>query len=604
MQRKPLVLAMVSAGFLVVSALVNTAVGQTSLNQGNALDNPLQQQGGGLPRALDGRIMPGGSGNALDANLAIGSSGVRDIRNYQGYRPDYQVGNLLVTGSIAGGKNFRGQVGYTAAADFRGEVGADEIFPALRGSGLSQIQFINSGLANDRYANARGMGYYEYRRDYTPALQIYNTSQAAEINQDRIRLDRTNAYTSSRNLYDTAVNASSLRLIMEESETGGETSMRSVEVSPIQGIYTWAIEPGTSYTGFSLFDRAALLSDARAGGTDMSQLGAAYETPTARIPPEQMLNGMIEATPDTLNRLDTRIEGNIFQEDQEDQMDAYERVVRELVERYGDDENVKLDVNPEVLARVRKELDEIRALTMGYEVESDFEFEEQLDPFDDSLTQPETKTEEPEESSESEEDSADRTETEEEKQVRLKEERAERLEQAAALLRNGGRVESFSEGQIGRIAQLMKSGEDLLRKGSFFNAEARFDQVLRINPGNPLALYGRANAQLGAGLYLSAALSMRKLYMSYPELIGTSISPSFLPSETRLRFTRLKLLERIQRGKDLSSYGLCLAYVGRLLDEPASISEGLSYMEGDPNDAVLADLIRRVWLEKKNAPEK
>ena len=578
------------------AAITSSVVGQQSSGQGNVLDSPLDQQNANSFRPGTRNTAPSGSGSVLDANLAIGADGSRNVRNYQGYRQDFQVGNLLVTGSVAGGKNFRGQVGYTAPSDFRGVVGADSIYPALRGSGLSQIQYVNSAMSNDRYANALGMGLYEYRRDYTPAPQIYRTSQVAEINQDRIRLDRTNAYTASRDLYETAVNSASLRLVEEEREDRDTPVLLSVETTPFQGLYLREIEPTAfSLTELDMYGRAALLSDARARGLDRRELGLVYETPTADVPPEQMLNNLLESAPAVGDQLDTRIQGNLLQQD-EDQFDAYERVVRELVQRYGSDDSVKLDVNPDVLARVRAELDEIRALTMGYELAPSIDFDSDQNLLDVTPAQPADATTRPEEEP-SDSSTPPDDETEEEMRARLKAERIKKLEQAAALIRNGGRVNSFSEGQIGRIEQLMQAGENFLRTGSFFNAESRFDQVLRINPGNPLALFGRANAQLGAGLYLSSALSLRKLFMGYPELIGTSIAPEFLPSETRLRLSRLKLLERIERGKDLPSYGLCLAYVGRLLNEPTTVSEGLSYLADDSASAALADLLRRVWLE-------
>ena len=591
------VLATAWVGFLVVGVQVHPAVGQDALGQGNALDNDLAQTN------FSGDILgvagydSSGYGNVLDASLGISSDGSRDLRNYRGFSPDFQVGNLLVTGSIAGGKNFRGQVGYTAPGDFQGVVGADEIYAALRGSGLSQIQYVNSALSNDRYANAMGMGLYEYRRDYTPAPQIYNVTQASEINQDRIRLDRTNAYTSSRDLYDTAVNSSSLRLVKNSSDSDDEHTYFSLEASPVQGLYVRQIDMGVSYSGLSLFDRAALSAEIRRGGVDLDELGFAYRTPTARVAPEAMLNAAIESPKSTGGRLDNKIEGNILLQNSNDSLDAYERVVRDILLSQTDGDEIDIDVDPKVLARVRMELDEIRALTMGQDLHVSYLDEQAPGSIKDMIVPSTTQGEEPEEQ-EKPTGSTQQYETEEEERERLKQERIIRLEKAAELLRNGGRIESFSEGQTGRIAQLMAAGEELLREGSYFDAESRFDQVLRINPGNPLALYGRANAQLAAGLYLSSALSLRKLYTSYPELIGTTLAPEFLPSETRLRFTKRKLNQRIQRRKDLPSYGLCLAYTGRMLEEPITISEGLSYMVSDPSDAVLADLLGRVWLER------
>lgn len=576
---------------------------QNALGSGNALgDGNALGAGNGLNTRKNGNARSDGSvgigtsgyGDALDSSLYIGANGVRDLRNIQGFRPDFKIGNLMVTRSVAGDKNFRGDVGYTASSDFRGWVGGDSIFNELQGSALSQIQYVNSPLANDRYATALGMGLYEYRRDYTPAEQIYTVSQAAELNQDRIRLDRTNAYTASSDLYDTAVNAASLRLIRENSEDG---QLLSVEATPLQGVYSRVIGDGSIYSGLSFYDRAALASEIRSGDSEADELGMPFETPTASIAPEAMIDSSIRGDLQIGDQFDGRIEGNILAEDPNAQMNAYERVVRELVMRYGDDESVHLDVNPEVLERVRQELDELRELTMGLELSPAARNQMlEIKPTRPGRTDGDDQGAGATLGTDDSEPILRSSETEEEKEERIRAERSERLSRAAELLRNGGQIGSFSEGQTGRIQQLMAEGERRLKFGEFFDAEARFDQVLRINPGNPLALYGRANAQVGAGLYLSAALSLRKLYSSYPELIGTDLAPEFLPSETRLRLAVAKLHERIERGNDLPSYGLCLAYVGRLIEEPELISEGLAQMDLSEGDQALAALLRQVWL--------
>ena len=578
---------------------------QDALGSGNILDNQL----GGDSRSSSslGAFGTGltGQGDTLDASLYMGANGVRDLRNAMGSSIDFRIGNLMVTGSVAGSKNFRGDVGYMASSDFRAPVGSDAIFNELQGSALSQIQFVNSPFSNDRYTAAMGMGAYEYRRDYTPAEQIYTVNQASEINQDRIRLDRTNAYASSRNLYDTAVNASSLRLVENEDKSG----LYSVEYTPLQGIYTRKLDGGTLYTGLSFYDRVALASSIREGET--LGVGDTFVTPLSSIAPEAMLDRSIAGDIQFGDQAENKIEGNILSVDSESQMDAYQRVVRELVVRYGDDESVRLDVNPEILEQVKEELDEVRELTMGLDLSMDLSQYDILpvqDPMSDESTDASIGTDS--DAPEGDTDLLDTfdpgSETEEEREERLRAERTERLDRAAEIIRNGGRVTSFSAGQKGRIRQLMIHAEERLKERDFFDAETRFDQVLRINPGNPLALYGRANAQLGAGLYLSSALSLRKLYTRYPELIGTDLAPEYLPGETRLRLAVSKLKQRIKRGSDLPSYGLCLAYAGRLLDDQALIRLGFSYMDLSESDEILAELLGNVWLTddaEVDAPE-
>ena len=582
---------------LMLTEPVPSARAQDALGAGNVLDNKL---GGasrnGRPSNKQRVTGYSGYGDALDASLYLGANGVRDLRNAESTRLDFRIGNLMVTGSLAGGKNFRGDVGYTASSDFRGRVGSDAIFSELQGSALSQIQFVNSPLANDRYAAGVGVGLYEYRRDYTPAEQIYTAGQAADINQDRIRLDRTNAYAASRNLYDTAVNASSLRLITEQSRNGDR--LLSVESTPLQGIYTRVLDQDTLYSGLSFYDRAALATGFREG--EVEDVGDSFQTPISSVAPESMINSAIIGDIQIGDRSDNMIQSNILQVDPDAQMNAYERVVRELLLRYGDDDSVRLDVNPDVLERVKEEMDELRELTMGLEISSaarptDTDDRESDDRGTTSILDGSTE-DSVDDSGADDSAGTNQALTPEEREAKVRADRLERLSRAAERLRNGGDINSFSEGQTGRILQLMTQAEERLKEGDFFDAESRFDRVLRINPGNPLALYGRANAQLGAGLYLSSALSLRKLFTGYPELIGSDLAPQFLPSETRLRLSLTKLRTRFERGSDIPSYGLCYAYVGHLLDEPEVISVGLEHMEELESDQLLAELLRQVWL--------
>jgi len=572
---------------LAMTCLVQPVCAQDALGDGNALGSGSSWNS---PNRFRGSNQ---TGQALDGGLYVGANGVRDLRNAPAPRIDFNINNLMATGSLAGDKNFRGDVGYLAPSDFRGVVGADSIYGALQGSALSQIQFVNSPLVNDRYSPGVGTGLYEYRRDYTPAGQIYTTTQASEINEDRIRLDRTSAYASSRNLYDTAVNASSLRLIREESK---DQRLLSVEATPLQGIYTRVIDDSTLYAGLSFYDRAALASSVRAGETSM--VGTPFRSPLSASesgesgePDERF--GLSD------RRINNRIDSNIIDSAGDDRADAYERVIRELVMRYGDDDSVRFDVNPDVLERVRKEMDELRELTSGSSSLLPPLRSDESDEGNDGTTAPPDPGEEVEDTG----SDANQPATEEEEAEARRAESLRQVERAAEIIRNGGSVESFSAGQSGRIRELMALAEERLKNGEFFDAEAQFDQVLRINPGNPLALFGRANAQLGAGLYLSSALSLRKLYGLYPELAGTDLAPDLLPNETRLRLSVSKMIERIQRGKDLPSYALCLAYIGRALKDRELMTEGLTLLDENEGSAMLAEFLMQVWLDEGTTVE-
>ena len=112
--------------------------------------------GGGSAGAQDAL----GTGDALDANLNPQSGGW----NAPTRAVDFYRRNLLVTGNVAAGRGFRGSVGYTAAADFRGAVGSDDLFRFRADSALSAVPFVNLGTTYERLRFGQDLGLIEYRR--------------------------------------------------------------------------------------------------------------------------------------------------------------------------------------------------------------------------------------------------------------------------------------------------------------------------------------------------------------------------------------------------------------------------------------------------------
>ena len=162
-----------------------TAAGRgAAMGDGNALGGQTFRwsRSGGSGRAL-------GSGNALDANSQVGSGRA----NSTATPTDYNARNLVVTGNVAGGRGFRGAVGYSADTDFRGKTGSDDTFSFEAGSAYSSVVFGSSGMARDRFLVAQGLGAFEYRRPSTP------DSVTMDQTDSRLRLDRaSNALSLGR----------------------------------------------------------------------------------------------------------------------------------------------------------------------------------------------------------------------------------------------------------------------------------------------------------------------------------------------------------------------------------------------------------------------
>jgi hypothetical protein len=150
-----------------------------------------------------------------------------------------------------------------------------------------------------------------------------------------------------------------------------------------------------------------------------------------------------------------------------------------------------------------------------------------------------------------------------------------------------------------------------MSRGEYFRAEERYGSVLQVLPNSATALAGVANAQLGAGLHVSSALSLRKLYAMHPEMIDTHFGAEVMPSAVRLEAALASARERLDAANrpgaspDLQSdrfdFGLVIAYVGFQTDRPAVIREGLDAMRvARPDDAMLG-LLQRVWLPPADA---
>tara|TARA_Y100000589_G_scaffold139965_1_gene133692 strand:- start:797 stop:1927 length:1131 start_codon:yes stop_codon:yes gene_type:complete len=362
----------------------------------------------------------------------------------------------------------------------------------------------------------------------------------------------------------------------------GDTVPVAIESSDLQGVYRRPVFfRGVNYGTLDTFQRASLLGSISRGEISREDVGSPYMSSTGAVPAELLLN------PDFGNSGSE----NEASSGDNNTLDAYQKAIRQMVTTYADRDDVSMGVDPALVDEIRNDMERLRrvALEMNPDQggsQDDFDLESYILSLEESDAGDQQSAPE-----------APENESAEEREERLeREERQAFIERSLEIIRNGGAIDSFLEGQQGRIRTLMEKGEALLRRGSYFDAEQRFDEILTINPGNPLALLGRATSQLGAGLYLSTAFSLRKLFTNYPEMAGMVLDEQFQPNVIRLKMAENKLRTRIDRGTDLSSYGLCLAYVGKLLEEPEMIEEGLALMDQTDADVFLSRFLEKVWL--------
>lgn len=147
---------------------------------------------------------------------------------------------------------------------------------------------------------------------------------------------------------------------------------------------------------------------------------------------------------------------------------------------------------------------------------------------------------------------------------------------------SGGKVETYVNlGAPGTdsFKDFMKSGQQALREGRYFDAEEFFARAMNEPSADITAMVARTHAQIGAGLIVSAGANLVKTFTEYPETAAPRYAAELLPKEARL----LTLMEQLRAyGKeenDLArSSGLLLAYIGYQRGDQAAVREGLDTM--------------------------
>ncbi|MCA9283312.1 MAG: hypothetical protein KDA30_14880, partial [Phycisphaerales bacterium] len=154
------------------------------------------------------------SGSALDASLRVGSGG-RNIRS-RSFDEEIAFRNAIVTGNVAGGMGFRGDVGYSAPLDFRGSIGSADQF------GFRADAFY-SGLAT---RNIRGIDALRQQMQFTTFGQTSGVTGPLIIN-------RPNSGVSAAGL---TAGAQPISLNIDNFDNGSMRSISSIRVQT-------AIEP-------------------------------------------------------------------------------------------------------------------------------------------------------------------------------------------------------------------------------------------------------------------------------------------------------------------------------------------------------------------------
>ncbi|MEL6499146.1 MAG: hypothetical protein AAF937_03285 [Planctomycetota bacterium] len=510
-----------------------------------------------------------GDGRRLDANQRVGSGGVNTS-----VRADFSAANALraaiVTGNAPGFLSFRGDVGYVAPREFRGDLGSDDLFEFRRDS-------LYSGLSGQ---GIRGTDALQYQFALTTGSRPPR-SLAGPLSVSRDSGGLRSQVDAAMPSIDTSANI----------RTGGASALAPVPVTDLvtdRGSGLWQLRSSAGY----LTDRS--IAESVVGGFDTGEGGQVGVTAsplggvrTFDISPQAQAQRDASAVRSDASRpldqpvtLDTAI--------QVPSTNAYDRVLQGVQDEFSRSIGIEDDGDGNGLV----ELIEQQNQSLREFLASVREQPAPLPVDDDDATPSDAKEESPD---------GGETLPARDRLIQRFEELGIDRSSIDALRAGATRVDDLVAPGV-RLGQdfyltHLTEGRELMRQGRFFDAEARFSLALSVREGDPTASIGRVHAQIGAGLFLSASLNLRETFTQNPMLIAAQYAPDLLPTPARTRAVIERLNARIdQDGSEARAAALLLAYVGRQIDDEALIRRGLGRIDLDGEDP-LAQLLRLVWLD-------
>ncbi len=533
--------------------LISPAGGQDALSSGNALDN---------------RQVTGGRGNARVRSSMV----------------DFRARNLIVTGNVAGGRGFRESVGYSAAGDFGGATGSDDLFGFRAFSALSN-PLSTGGRSFDRTLGAT-MGILEYRRTATASTSAFSvlgrdadaSDQYRGVIDSQLRVDRAAARMTDE------LNRRSMASTLGAARGRDQTYV--IESLPLRGVSAHDASRLQLVTGLPTYDRLRVLEDIDAGMLDAEDVRRPYATSLAAVASP---SGLMEddAAPgervETLDRTGynamlNRVRGRF---DDEVELDATYQALRDrLAERTREPQSAPTGPEDEKPTRT----DRPREIDTGIPdpLQSDPDRNRGTDDLDDE-------------------------EDDDPRMREMTDDQRARLQALTEALLAGGTIDTLSQHSEDRFAELMRRAEQALKDGEFFFAERRFNRALQLKPDHPLASAGLGHAQLGAGMLLSAALTLENLMREHPEMIAVDYAEGLIPTAERLAVVVNMIDRRMQVEADPRPYALLLAYVGRQLKDRSLVERGLHRMRESASesadDDLLLEVLQKAWLADQTAED-
>ncbi|MCC6683002.1 MAG: hypothetical protein IT445_19045 [Phycisphaeraceae bacterium] len=534
--------------------------------------------------ALGQQAAGGQSGRALDANLRVGSGGA----NSNNPMPDYRLRNDLVTGNVAGGRGFQGDIGYTAPGEFQGALGSDSLFNFRAESLYSAPALVNTQPLT-RYGGGTAPVFRSYTNLAGQSLSTGGPSGAGAgyYYEGGQRLVSSGSYSF---LSSPLVTTSSLSAVRS---TEGQTL--ALSDSPLLGVrqvdtQTPTMRPPITPEQQKQLDDAsqALNKDARISPTQPPQVtveepeSTTVETDTMQ-PQQQQEQQEAQPLPGAL----TLALGQQLQPNAPKQWFNIQQARESILE------NPKAEAQPSVYSALMAELRE-KSKSGKPLIKSPVDETESADleqPDQERVKQAEQAALEairkaygiPEQPAETE--------------LKTQAEQNEVNDLLGELNYDLPAFPSLAGAEKTRSNQLMGEAEAALASGDFFKAESAYKQAQMLTPDDPMPSVGMMHAQLGAGMIRSSALNLRRLFERHPELIAARYEARLLPSAERLRWVQGELNQLIESPDSTDDPGIMMAYLGYQVQSRQLIRYGLAMAQSrDPRDPLLP-VLRSIWLD-------
>ena len=583
----------------------------------------------------------------LDANSRVGGMGENGARA----KEDYFSRNLIVTGDVAGGRGFRGSVGYREQSEFTGQTGSDDN-RSWRAYSVYSSPYMAQATYNPLQAS-QAFGAIMYTRTYAnaSARDILTNQQPldARIAFDRFTADSGKKMKRMADIIDPA-NARDTsdrlnwRVTQAISAASGREARREQGVDDLLG-----------NMGLSTYDRQRLKQDILQGRTKREMVGDPLSqtsllpgdslADTARLRPtlapeyssiyESLRARAGDRIPVPASEADRAARAKEIEKELTGDMDW----LRDQLMRSGSENRARgvagpraenAPIDPSLARQLGTDGKESDATKQdGMEQGADSGKGNSADRTngadqgngtnqgnngdstkrDDGTGSGRTRDSKNVDGSATEKvDSVVRDANGRDRGGMTKEERDRQpsVDDLAFILRHGRKLQSLVPEDSSAIKDMMELGATSMTRGEFFRAEERFASVLAVLPNNAGAMAGVANAQMGAGLSVSAALTLRKLFAMHPEMIDTHLGTEILPPADRIEAALAAARERLAAANspkastelqsDRFDFGLVISYIGFQTDRSEVIREGLDAMrQTRPDDAMLG-ILQRIWL--------